>query len=142
MKETNSCFLRMASKALVRIQQNLYTAFELIWQSNLQNFLFSRRQVLHQKMKIKVSSVKISSKMKGRKYDEFNYDKIHIYIYNYRFHKHFTTWNQLVCFERWQSQLAASASHTIIIEIIIIKIPSRCMTVYLTRGFFYQHGQS
>ena len=27
MKETNSCFLRIASKAPVRIQQNLYTAF-------------------------------------------------------------------------------------------------------------------
>ena len=56
MKETNSCFLRIASKAPVRIQQNLYTAFKLIWQSNLQNFIFSW-QVLCEKMKIKVSSV-------------------------------------------------------------------------------------
>ena len=56
MKETNSCFLRIASKAPVRIQQNLYTAFEWIWRSNLQNFIFSWR-VLREKKKIKVSSV-------------------------------------------------------------------------------------
>ena len=30
MKETNSCFLRIASKAPMRIQLNLYTAFEWI----------------------------------------------------------------------------------------------------------------
>ena len=41
MKETNSCFLRIARKALVRIQQNLYTEFEWISRSNLQNFIFS-----------------------------------------------------------------------------------------------------
>ena len=32
IKVTNSCFLRIASKAPFRIQQNLYTAFEWIWQ--------------------------------------------------------------------------------------------------------------
>ena len=56
MKETNSCFFRIANKALVRIQKNLYTEFEWIWRSNLQNFIFSWR-VLQKKMKIKVSSV-------------------------------------------------------------------------------------
>ena len=35
MKETNSSFLRITSKAPIRIQLNLYTAFEWIWQSNL-----------------------------------------------------------------------------------------------------------
>ena len=40
MKETYSCFLRVACKA-PRIQQNVYTVFEWIWQSNLQNFIFS-----------------------------------------------------------------------------------------------------
>ena len=37
-------------------QQILYTVFEWIWQSNLQNFIFSWR-VLREKMKIKVLSV-------------------------------------------------------------------------------------
>ena len=55
MKETNSCFLRIASKAPMRIQHNLYTAFEWIWRSKLQNFIFCSR-VLREKMKIKVSS--------------------------------------------------------------------------------------
>ena len=49
-------FLRIASKAPVRIQQNLYTVYEWIWLSNLQNFIFSW-QVLREKMKIKVPSV-------------------------------------------------------------------------------------
>ena len=40
MKETNSCFLKIASKAPVRILQNLYTAFEWIWRSNLQISFF------------------------------------------------------------------------------------------------------
>ena len=56
MKETNSCFLRITSQAPIRIQQNLYTAFEWIWRSNLLNLIFSW-QVLCEKMKIKVSSV-------------------------------------------------------------------------------------
>ena len=56
LKETNSCFSRIASKAPVRIQQNLYTVFEWIWQSNLQNSIFSWR-VLCEKVNIKVSSV-------------------------------------------------------------------------------------
>ena len=30
MKETNSCFLRISSKAPVRTQQNLYTTFKWI----------------------------------------------------------------------------------------------------------------
>ena len=139
MKETNSCFLRMASKALVRIQQNVYTAFELIWQSNLQNFLFSRRQVLHQKMKIKVSSVKISSKMKGRKYDEFNYDKIHIYIQLPFSQALYDLKSTSLLREMTVSTSCICISHDYNRN---IKIPSRCMTVYLTRGFFYQHGQS
>ena len=62
----------IASKALVRIQQNLYTVFEWIWWNNLQNFIFSWT-VTQEKMKIKVSSVQISSKIKHRKYDELNY---------------------------------------------------------------------
>ena len=56
MNETNSCFLRIASKAPLRIQQNLYTAFEWIRQINLNNFIFPWR-VPREKMKIKVSSV-------------------------------------------------------------------------------------
>ena len=97
MKETNSWFLRIASKAPVRIQQNLYTAFEWIWRSNQQNLIFFWR-VLREKMKIKVSSVKISSKMEHRKYDKFNYvPKKRNYTVT-RFHEHFTTGNWLVLF--------------------------------------------
>ena len=44
MKETNSCFLGIATKAPVRIHQNLYTAFEWIWQSNLQIEWFAFRR--------------------------------------------------------------------------------------------------
>ena len=107
------------------IQQNLYTAFEWIWRSNQQNLIFFWR-VLREKMKIKVSSVKISSKMEHRKYDKFNYvPKKRNYTIT-RFHEHFTTGNWLVLFnyhiihlqfiiqfdfERWQSQLAARESH-------------------------------
>ena len=76
--------------------------------------------------------------MKGRKYDELNYDKIHIYIQLPISQALY----DLKSTSLLREMTSASASHTIIIEIIIIKIPSRCMTVYLTRGFFYQHGQS
>ena len=51
IKEKNSCFLRITSKAPVRIQQHLYTVFEWIWLSNLQNFIFSCH-VLCEKIKV------------------------------------------------------------------------------------------
>ena len=46
MKETNTYFIKIASKALVRIQQKLYTAFEWRWRSNLQNFNFRDKSFL------------------------------------------------------------------------------------------------
>ena len=40
MKETNSCFLRIESKACVRIQQNLYTVFEWFDEATYRHNLF------------------------------------------------------------------------------------------------------
>ena len=59
MKETNRCFLRIASKIPVRIQKNLYTAFEWIWQSNLQNFFPDKCFVKKWKLKFQVSKYRL-----------------------------------------------------------------------------------
>ena len=122
MKETNSCFFRTASKASLRIQQNLYTIFEWIWQSNLQNFIFSWR-VLREKMKIKVSNVYILTFIPSYKMEMQKIWRVQLSPpkKNYTIAIFKSTLRLEIIFREMTVSTSCTCHHTIITETIILR---------------------
>ena len=88
-------FLRIASKTLVRNQQNLYTVFEWIWRSNLQNFIFPDKCFVRKwRLKFQMSKYRLRWNTENMTRSIISPQKK---LHNHCFYKYFTTGNRRVC---------------------------------------------